>query len=173
MLLLDEPTSSLTQREKTILFGLVRRLRQQSVAVVYISHHLQEVLELADRVTVLRDGRQVGTLPRREIAEATMIRLMVGRDLPDIYGQPGAVARAGVPRLRVAGLGRSRAFENVSFSLWPGEIVGPAGLVGAGRTEVGRAVFGAEPPVRGCILLDGQPISPPAPYSTPPSESSG
>jgi ABC-type sugar transport system ATPase subunit len=163
VLLLDEPTSALTQRETSILFDLLRRLRQQGVAVVYISHHLQEVLELADRVTVLRDGRHVATRPRGDLSEREMIRLMVGRELQDIYGRPAPVQRGGVPRLHVDRLSRAGAFADVSFTLWPGEILGLAGLMGAGRTEVGRALFGAEPDAHGRVLLDGQPFWPQSP----------
>jgi ABC-type sugar transport system ATPase subunit len=163
VLLLDEPTSSLTRRETAILFDLIRRLRQQGVAIVYISHHLQEVREIGDRVTVLRDGQHVRTLPRREVTERELIRLMVGRDLQDIYGRAAIVNRAGTPRLQVEGLSRPPAFADIRMTIWPGEIVGLAGLVGAGRTEVGRAIFGAEPPARGRIVLDGRSIRPRSP----------
>jgi len=161
--LLDEPTSSLTQRETEILFALIRRLRQEGLAIVYVSHHLPEVLELADRVTVLRDGKRVATKPRIEVTERDLIRLMVGRELTDTYGSRGAVSRTEGPRLRVDNLGRPGAFEDVSFEIWPGEIVGVAGLVGAGRTEVGRALFGAEPAAGGQILVDGCPFWPRTP----------
>jgi len=160
VLLLDEPTSSLTHRETEILFDLIRRLRAQGEAIVYVSHHLPEVLELADRVTVLRDGYRVATRPRREVTEADLIRLMVGRELRDIYGERATVRRDGEPRLRVQGLARPGVFEEIGFDVYPGEILGVAGLVGAGRTEVGRALFGSEPAARGVILLDGNPIWP-------------
>jgi len=163
VLLFDEPTSSLTQREKETLFALIRRLREQGHGIVYISHHLPEVLELADRITVLRDGRHVATKLRNEVTEAELVRLMVGRELQDIYGRPGEVGRTPPPRLQVQALSRSGAFAEVSFDLWPGEIVGVAGLVGAGRTEVGRALFGAEPAQRGTVFLDGQPVAPRTP----------
>lgn len=163
VLLFDEPTSSLTQRETEILFSLIRRLRGENHAIIYISHHLPEVLELADRVTVLRDGGHVATLDRSEVTERELIRLMVGRELRDIYGRRADIQRSGEPRLRVEGLGRGDEFEDVSFDVWPGEIVGLAGLVGAGRTEVGRAVFGAEPADRGGIRLDGRAIRPRTP----------
>ena len=163
VLLFDEPTSSLTQREKETLFALIRRLREQGHGIVYISHHLPEVLELADRITVLRDGRHVATKLRNEVTEAELVRLMVGRELQDIYGRPGEVGRTPPPRLQVQALSRSGAFAEVSFDLWPGEIVGVAGLVGAGRTEVGRALFGAEPAPRGTVFLDGQPVAPRTP----------
>lgn len=163
VLLLDEPTSSLTQREKETLFALLRRLREQSHGIVYISHHLSEVLELADRITVLRDGKVVATKQRRDVSETDLVRLMVGRELRDIYGRPENVDRTHFPRLHVRGLARAGACREVSFEVWPGEIVGWAGLVGAGRTEMGRALFGAEPAQQGTILLDGQPVSPRAP----------
>jgi len=163
VLLLDEPTSSLTRRETEILFSLIRRLRQEGLAIVYVSHHLPEVLELADRVTVLRDGNHVATKLRCEVTERDLIRLMVGRELTDTYGERGPISRNGVPRLQVDGLSRSGAFEDVGFKIWPGEIVGVAGLVGAGRTEVGRALFGAEPAAKGQIQVDGQSVRPRSP----------
>jgi ABC-type sugar transport system ATPase subunit len=163
VLLLDEPTSSLTQRETEILFALIRGLRQEGLGIVYVSHHLPEVLELADRVTVLRDGKHVATRPRSEAPERELIRLMVGRELTDIYGKPARVVREGAPRIRISGLSRPAAFEDVSLEIWPGEIVGLAGLVGAGRTEVGRALFGAEPASGGQILVDGQSVWPRSP----------
>jgi len=163
VLLLDEPTSSLTRRETEALFGLIRRLRGQGVAIVYISHHLPEVLELADRVTVLRDGRHVATRPAADIAENDLIRLMVGRELRDIYGRRGLTERGGVPRLRVRGLSKRGAFEAVDLEVGAGQILGLAGLVGAGRTELGRALFGAEPAVSGSIAVDGQRVWPRTP----------
>jgi ABC-type sugar transport system ATPase subunit len=163
VLLLDEPTSSLTQRETAILFRLVRRLRQAGVAIVYISHHLREVLELADTVTVLRDGRHVATLPRAQVTEAGLVRLMVGRELQDIYGPAPTIARDGTPRLVVKALRRRGAFESVDLQLWPGEIVGLAGLVGAGRTALGLALVGAPPAERGQIHMYGHPIWPRSP----------
>ena len=163
VLLFDEPTSSLTQRETEVLFSLIRRLRDERLGIIYVSHHLPEVLELADRVTVLRDGKHVATKPRSETPERELIRLMVGRELTDIYGEPAGVSRDGVPRLRVEGISRPGAFENIRFEIWPGEIVGIAGLIGAGRTEVGRALFGAEPAHDGQILVDGQSVWPRTP----------
>lgn len=163
VLLVDEPTSSLTQREKETLFGLLRRLREQNHGIIYISHHLSEVLELADRVTVLRDGKVVATKPRGDVSEADLVRLMVGRELRDIYGRPENVDRAQLPRLQVRGLARVGAARDLSFEVWSGEIVGLAGLIGAGRTEMGRTLFGAEPAQHGTILLDGQPVSPRTP----------
>ncbi len=163
VVLFDEPTSSLTQRETQTLFSLIRRLRTEGTAIIYVSHHLPEVLELADRVTVLRDGRRVATLPRTEVTERDLIRLMVGRELSDIYGRPHRPSEKPpkeVLRLRVSGLGRRGVFAEIGFDLRPGEIVGLAGLVGAGRTEVGRALFGLAPATDGEIWLDGRRICP-------------
>ncbi len=165
VLLLDEPTSSLAQRESEILLRRIRQLRDAGVAVVYISHHLQEVLALADRITVLRDGRRVATVPAHEATEASLVRLMVGRELQDIYGHSGVINRSGTPRLAVRGLSRPGAFEDLDFELWPGEIVGLAGLVGAGRTALGRALGGAAPAARGRILLDGRLVRPTTPHA--------
>ncbi|MBM3333105.1 sugar ABC transporter ATP-binding protein [Candidatus Sumerlaeota bacterium] len=163
VLLLDEPTSSLTRRETAILFSLVQRLREQGKAIIYVSHHLPEVLDLADRVTVLRDGRQVATLPRSDLTERELVRLMVGREIRDVYGVRGEVSRDRPPVLRVENLSRPTVFEDVAFELWGGEILGVAGLVGAGRTEVGRALFGAEIASAGRIMLDGQSVWPRTP----------
>jgi ABC-type sugar transport system ATPase subunit len=163
VMLFDEPTSSLTQREKEFLFALIRRLREQNHGILYISHHLPEVLELANRVTVLRDGKHVATRLRGEVTEPDLIRLMVGRELQDIYGRRSALDRRGTPRLQVAGLAKRDAFTEVTLEIWPGEILGLAGLVGAGRTEVGRALFGAEPAHQGRILLNGQEVWPQTP----------
>jgi ABC-type sugar transport system ATPase subunit len=163
ILLLDEPTSSLTHREMEILFSLIRRLREEGKAVIYISHHLPEVLALADQVTILRDGKLVATKPRSEVDEPELVRLMVGRPLQDIYGRPGVIDRKSPPRLQVAGLSRRGGFADVALEIWPGEIVGLAGLVGAGRTELGRALFGAEPPTGGRVNLDGRVIHPCSP----------
>jgi len=163
VLLLDEPTSSLTRREAETLFELIRKLRRQGVAIVYISHHLPEVLGLADRVTVLRDGRHVTTASAEGLTESDLVRWMVGRELSDIYGRPGVVDRRAAPRLRVEGLTRRKVFEDVSLDVYPGEIVGLSGLVGAGRTEVGRAIFGAERADRGVIRLDGTVVAPRSP----------
>ncbi|MBN1341998.1 MAG: sugar ABC transporter ATP-binding protein [Phycisphaerae bacterium] len=163
VMLLDEPTSSLTQRETQRLFALVRALRQQGVAIVYISHHLPEVLDLADRVTVLRDGRHVATKDAAEVTENDLVTLMVGRELKDIYGRRVNVRPDALPRLRVRGLSRPGAFEAIDLEIRPCEIVGMAGLVGAGRTEVGRALFGLEPAAAGRIEIDGQHAAPKTP----------
>ncbi len=155
VLIMDEPTSSLSSREAEHLFKVIRDLRASGVSIIYISHRLGEVRELADRVTVLRDGENAGELAREEISHDRMVSLMVGRDLSQFY--PHQPHTAGEPALEVRGL-RSPAHpaHPVSFSLRAGEIVGLAGLVGAGRTELIETIFGATPTAGGEILVAGR-----------------
>ncbi|TDC95063.1 sugar ABC transporter ATP-binding protein [Saccharopolyspora aridisoli] len=154
VLILDEPTASLTEREAEELFGIVRELTVQGIAVLYISHRLDEIFEIGDRVTVMRDGTVVDTSPVDGLDEARLVQLMVGRDVSNLY--PRTHQPPGEVRLKVDGLTRGEQVRDVSFEVRAGEIVGLAGLVGAGRTELARAVFGAEPPERGTITMDGR-----------------
>ncbi len=157
VLILDEPTSALTEREAEILFGLLARLKASGVGILYISHKLSEIFAHADRVTVLRDGQYIGT---RRIAETTpdeIIRMMVGRELGDFY-PPRARAR-GRPLLEVRELALPGSAARCSFTLYAGEVLGISGLIGSGRTELARAIFGADPCAGGQILLDGQPLA--------------
>ncbi|HEX5010590.1 MAG TPA: sugar ABC transporter ATP-binding protein, partial [Planctomycetota bacterium] len=155
VLVLDEPTSSLSQAEAERLLELVEVLRGRGTTVVYVSHRLPEVLRLADAVSVLRDGRHVATLPRAEASADTLVRLMVGRDLP----AAAAAGRApGAALLEVRGLSSPGLLHDVSLQVRAGEIVGLAGLVGAGRSELARALFGLDPRARGHVLLDGRPL---------------
>jgi ribose transport system ATP-binding protein len=143
LIMMDEPTSALTERETHRLFEIIRALRSRNVSIVYISHRLEEVKEIGDRVTVLRDGRKVGTLPIEQADFATLVRMMVGRD---IELTSLANRRVGTEEvLRVENLTRRGALDHVSFTAHAGEIVTLAGLVGSGRTQVVRAVFGADP----------------------------
>ncbi|MCX2730863.1 sugar ABC transporter ATP-binding protein [Saccharopolyspora sp. NFXS83] len=153
VLILDEPTATLTERETEELFGIVRELTAQGIGVLYISHRLDEIFEIGDRVTVLRDGAVVATRPVAELDESRLVTLMVGRDVQNLY--PRTYAEPGAVRLSVRGLSRGDAVRDVSFDVRAGEIVGMAGLVGAGRTELARSVFGAEPPDAGVVSLDG------------------
>ena len=148
VLILDEPTSSLTAVEIEMLFTNIRRLRKEGLSIIYISHHLGEVFEIADRVTVLRDGKLVETCPVKDVTEEDLVKKMVGRELADMYGSRTFLA--GKERFRLES-------RDISFSVKAGEIVGIAGLAGAGRTELGRAIFGSEP-LKGCVFLDGKPI---------------
>jgi ABC-type sugar transport system ATPase subunit len=154
IIVLDEPTSSLSEHEAQVLFRVVRRMRDRGIGVLYISHRLREVLEIADQVTVLRDGRYVDSLPAAGLTAPQMIRLMVGRDLADVF--PKADVEVGDLVLEVRELSRSGAFEGVDLTVRKGEIVALAGLVGSGRTEVARALFGLDPADRGDILVNGQ-----------------
>jgi len=160
ILVMDEPTASLSSRETDKLFGLIRALRADGLAIIYISHRMAEVYELADRCSVLRDGGYVGTLRREELSEARLIQMMVGRDLTDFYKKDQGEGRSfGAQVLKVEDLTDGRRIGPASFDVRAGEVVGLSGLVGAGRTELARMIFGAEPARGGRILLDGQPLT--------------
>lgn len=156
IIVLDEPTSSLSEHEAQALFRVIAAMRADGIAIIYISHRLREVLELADQVTVLRDGRQIETRPAAGLTAAEMITLMVGRDLTDVF--PKRDVPIGDVVLEVQDLGRVGSFENVSLTVRAGEIVGLAGLVGAGRTEVARAIFGLDHADAGAVRVNGEPI---------------
>ncbi len=157
LVIMDEPTSSLTLTETDQLLKVIADLRASGVSVIFISHRLAEVTACADRVVVLRDGKLVGRLPKAEISPAAMIRLMIGRDLKSIYVPP-KVAPGG-PLLEILGA-RTATYPDraVDLTLHRGEILGLAGLIGAGRTELARALFGIEPLKGGAVRLDGQPL---------------
>jgi rhamnose transport system ATP-binding protein len=154
VLIMDEPTAALSAHEVSELFKQIRRLTDSGVAVLFISHRLDEVFEIADRVTVLRDGRFISSRPKVETTQGQAIREMVGREMSDFFVRnpqpPGDVL------LRVDGLGREGVFSDVSFALRAGEVLGFAGLVGAGRTDVGLALFGIAPPDTGVVELRGR-----------------
>lgn len=154
-LVLDEPTAALTSEEADRLFAIMREMRQSGVGLVFISHHLEEIREIGDRVTVLRDGSVVGEATATAPQER-LVRLMVGRAIEAQY--PRRRPPRGASLLRVRGLARRGAFEGVSFDAHAGEIVGLAGLVGAGRTEVARAIFGADRYDAGTVEVDGHPV---------------
>ncbi|MEU1815659.1 sugar ABC transporter ATP-binding protein [Streptomyces roseifaciens] len=154
VLIMDEPTAVLTSEEVGTLFAIVRELRDSGVGVVFITHHLDEIAALGDRVTVLRDGRSVAEVPATT-DENELIRLMVGRDIAEQYPRERP-AEPGAPLLRVRGLTRAPAFRDVGFDIRAGEVVGLAGLVGAGRTEVARALFGVDRYDAGTVEVDGR-----------------
>lgn len=154
ILIMDEPTAALTERETEKLFQIVRQLAMSGVGIIYISHRMEELFALSNRVTVLRDGTYVGTVETQDITFNELIKMMVGRDMTTRF--PKQVAQLGPEVLRVEGLTRSGQLDNISFSVRSGEIVGMAGLMGSGRTEVGRAIFGADPIEKGEIFIDGQ-----------------
>lgn len=158
ILILDEPTASLSDREVENLFRVIRELKSQDVGMIYISHRLEELPQIADRVTVLRDGNFVATKPMSEVDRAELIRLMVGRSLdavfPKIEVPPGEIV------LEAKALScRASGVKDISFHVRAGEILGLAGLVGAGRTELARVLFGLTPADQGQILLRGQPVT--------------
>ena len=157
LLILDEPTATLTSKEVDRLFEILRRLKARGVTIVYISHRLQEIGEIGDRVTVLRDGQLVATRPLAGLTIPEIVRMMVGRSVTDERAFRGDVVVSG-EALRVEGLKRNALSPSVSFSVGKGEIVGVAGLVGSGRTETARAIFGADPKIAGAIFVDGAPI---------------
>jgi ribose transport system ATP-binding protein len=153
ILALDEPTASLTDREIELLFAQIRKLKAEGVGIIYISHRIEEVTRIADRVTVLRDGKVISTNPTSELGVSDIIRMMVGRDLE--HEQLRHSSKAGQAALRVVGLTIGEKVRDVSFEVRRGEILGVAGLMGSGRTETMRAVFGADRPDSGKIYLYG------------------
>jgi ribose transport system ATP-binding protein len=158
ILIMDEPTSSLTLAETTRLLEVIKEIRSQGVSIIYISHRLAEIVDLADRVFVLRDGRNAGVLSREEIAHDRIVRLMVGRDLNRFYTHAESQGKSRIFDLQRLRTKRYPAHV-VSFDIGKGEIVGMAGLVGAGRSEVAEAICGVDKPLEVTMLLDGQPVS--------------
>ncbi|WP_200936689.1 sugar ABC transporter ATP-binding protein [Leifsonia sp. Root112D2] len=161
LLILDEPTSALTPGEASKLYEVVRRLKSEGTTVVWISHRMEEVRILADTITVLRDGQHVQTSPANELDDVSMIKLMVGRSVT-----LEAVAREdalGSARLSVSGLSLAGTFDDISFDVYEGEIVGVAGLVGSGRSEIAQAIFGMGAHPSGKVRVDGKLVSPKSP----------
>jgi ribose transport system ATP-binding protein len=156
VVIFDEPTSSLTLRETERLFTVIRRLKEKNIAVIYISHRLEEIFRICDSLTVMRDGMVVATKPIGEVDTDAVIRLMIGRDLKDMYQR--TATPIGKPVLEVKNLTVKGILNDISFAVHSGEIVGIAGLVGAGRTELARAIFGDLPHQAGQITIDGKPL---------------
>lgn len=162
LLILDEPTSALTPAESERLFEIVRKLRSRGKSILFITHRLEEIEAIADDITVLRDGRHVGTRPAKELDRAAIVQMMVGRPIETLY----AARKAGVRRadvLSVESLSLSGTFANVSFTVRAGEIVGMAGLVGAGRSEIAQSLCGITPPTGGRVFLNGRQVMPVSP----------
>jgi ribose transport system ATP-binding protein len=158
ILVMDEPTTALSSRETDRLFELIRQLKAEGLAIIYISHRMAEVYELADRVSVLRDGGYVGTLRGEEVKPEAIVRMMVGRDLSSFYKKEHHGGSTGHVVLEVAGVADGRRVKHGSFVLHGGEVLGLAGLVGAGRTELARLLYGAEPRTTGTVKLDGKEV---------------
>ncbi len=155
VIIMDEPTSALSDKEVATLFGIIRDLQQKGVAIIYISHKLDEIFTLADTITVLRDGQFIATKPANEFTPNSLISVMVGRELGSLF--PEIHTKRGKEVLAVNGLSQPGKFMNINFAVHEGEVLGIAGLMGAGRTEVVRALFGLDPYEEGEILINGQP----------------
>jgi inositol transport system ATP-binding protein len=156
LLIMDEPTSALTEHDAAHLFAIIRELKSQGKGVLYITHRMDELSEIADQITVLRDGRYIGTERTSNLTREQMIRMMVGRELARIF--PGARSVPGATVLSARGLGLPPHFRDVSFELHAGEILGIAGLVGAGRSKLAEALFGVSPARHGKLLIGGAEI---------------
>jgi rhamnose transport system ATP-binding protein len=154
VLIMDEPTASLSAHEVEQLFKLTRSLRDQGVSILFISHRMEEVFDIADRVTIFRDGRWISTRPRSEITRERAIRDMVGRKIEDFFAK--SVAQRGELMMSVRGLNKENVFSDINFDLFRGEVLGFAGLVGSRRTDIGLALFGIEPADSGEIILDSK-----------------
>ncbi|HSL01640.1 MAG TPA: sugar ABC transporter ATP-binding protein [Rubrobacteraceae bacterium] len=154
VVVLDEPTATLAEKEIEDLFAVIRDLTSHGIAILHISHRLDEIFEIADRVTVMRDGKVVDTLPVSELDEDKLVRLMVGREVGNLYPKPEV--EIGEVLLRASGITRGEKLKDCSFEVRRGEILGLAGLVGAGRTELARAVFGADRIDSGTVELEGK-----------------
>lgn len=154
VLIMDEPTASLSAHEVKQLFKLTRALRDQGVSILFISHRMEEVFEIADRVTIFRDGKRISTLPRSEITPERAIRDMVGRKIEEFFAK--SKGQRGDLLMSVRGLSKGNVFSDISFDLHCGEVLGFAGLVGSRRTDVGLALFGIAPADSGEIILDGK-----------------
>ena len=157
ILLMDEPTSSLTEKEVVNLFETIRRLKDNGTSIIYISHRMEELFELSDRVTVLRDGQYIGTYVTADTTREELVAAMVGRQLTDFYVKDSAPQDEVF--MEVKNLSRAGVFQDVSFTLKKGEILGVSGMVGAGRSEVARAIVGIDEKTSGQVFLDGKELS--------------
>lgn len=157
IIVMDEPTTSLTTRETDRLFEIIASLKAQGIAIIYISHRMEEIYQLADRVSVLRDSAYVGTLARKELSAAKLVSMMVGRDLSSFYKKEHRASNGDMKVvLSVRDIGDGRRVHECSFDAHAGEVLGIAGLVGSGRTELARLIFGADAKTTGSVMLDGR-----------------
>lgn len=156
IIVMDEPTSAITEKEAAVLFTQIERLKKQGVAIIYISHKMDEIFRISDTITVLRDGQWIGTKPAKELDNDMLIKMMVGRELTDIY--PKDLVEIGDVILEVKNLSRGKKVQDASFSLRKGEVLGIAGLVGAGRSELVETIFGLYPKTGGQIFLHGKEV---------------
>ena len=156
IIIMDEPTAALTETEIDQLFGVVRRLKEKGVGFIYISHRMEEIFEIADKVTVMRDGLSITEYATKDVTMKQLVKDMVGREIDDFY--PDRTPDHGPVAMEVKGLTENGVFKDVSFTVHQGEILGFSGLMGAGRTEIMRAIFGIDKYQSGEILLDGKPV---------------
>lgn len=156
VLIMDEPTAALTESETQVLFEVIAGLKAKGVSIVYISHRMEEIFQLCDRITILRDGQYVGTENIKDITMDGVVQMMIGREIGERYPQRNAVI--GEEVLRVEGLTHEKMFRDVNFSVRAGEVLGVSGLMGAGRTEIMQAIFGNLPIVSGKVFIDGQEV---------------
>ncbi len=156
LIIMDEPTSALTNKEIDQLFSIMRRLRESGKSIIYISHKLEEIYEISDRITVYRDGQFIGSGNTTDIEVSQLIKMMVGRDVDEMF--PKEICEIGDVKMEVRNLSYGKKFQDVSFSVRKGEILGIAGLVGAGRTEVIETIFGIRGKSGGQILIDGKKV---------------
>ncbi len=157
VLIMDEPTAALTQSETEGLFKLIKSLRKKGVSIVYISHRMEEIFELCDRITILRDGTYVGTEKIKDINMDDIVRMMIGREIGERF--PARDAKIGKEMLRVEGLTKGKTFKDVNFSVKAGEVLGVSGLMGAGRTEIMHAIFGNLPFESGKVFIEGKEVT--------------
>jgi simple sugar transport system ATP-binding protein len=158
LIIMDEPTSAITKDDVDHLFSVISRLKAKGISILFISHKLSEVFEIAEMVTIIRDGKKVGDFPAAELDDAKLTFLMTGQRITYTPYRVPPEKLAGVPLLEAQGLTREGQFSDVSFSLWPGEILGLTGLIGSGRTELALALFGLNKPDSGRLLLNGKPV---------------
>jgi ABC-type sugar transport system ATPase subunit len=156
IVIMDEPTSAITDKEVDVLFDQIKRLRQRNVSIVYISHKMEEIFKISDRITVLRDGNLIGTKDASEIDNASLIKMMVGRDLTEVF--PKKDVPLGETVLRAENISLNEKLHDISFELKRGEILGIAGLVGAGRSELVETIFGLRKKTRGAVHINGKPV---------------
>jgi inositol transport system ATP-binding protein len=156
VIIMDEPTSAITDKEVEKLFDMIGDLKRKGISIIYISHKMDEIFRISDKITVLRDGQYIATRPASELDDNSLIKLMVGREINEIF--PEINTNRGETVLQVEGLSRKGEFQNVSFSLREGEILGLSGLMGAGRTEVGETIFGLQRPDSGTIKINGKTV---------------
>lgn len=156
VLIMDEPTAALTQSETKVLFDVIKSLRKKGVSIVYISHRMEEIFELCDRITILRDGAYIGTRDIKDIDMDGIVQMMIGREIGERY--PKREAKIGEEVLRVEGFTKNKVFHDVSFNVRAGEVLGVSGLMGAGRTEIMQAIFGNLSHESGRIFIEGKEV---------------